>query len=130
MYLHVSIFMNKSDKIIYYITTGLLSALALFSAGMYLFTYPQAVESYTLLGFPVYIIYPLAILKILGVAAIWSNISTTLKYLAYAGFFYNFVLAVTAHLNANDGEFMAAAIGVVFVVTSFIFDRRITKAKA
>lgn len=122
--------MNKSDKIIYYITTGLFSALSLMSAGMYFFDYPHVSETFTLLGFPVYIIYPLAVLKILGVAAIWSNISPTLKYLAYAGFFYDFVLAFTAHININDGEYPAAVGATVLVVVSFIFDRRIAKAKA
>ena len=116
--------MKKSDKIIFWIATGLLSALMLMSASMYLFTHEQASTIFAALGFPVYIIYPLAILKILGVLAITTNKFGFLKEWAYAGFFFNFVLAASAHINAGDGEFMVAVIALVLLLTSYIFNRR------
>lgn len=63
---------KKRNKIIYWIATGLLTVLLLMSAGMYIFNYEMV--SYALkLGYPTYIIYPLAILKILGLMAIWTK---------------------------------------------------------
>lgn len=121
--------MRKSDKIIFYIATGLFSFLMLFSASMYIFSHEVAVDAYTALGFPTYIIYPLAIAKLLGLVAIWSNLSKVLKYLAYSGFFFNMILAISAHINVNDGEFFPSLIGLILIVTSFVFDRRLQQAK-
>lgn len=96
------------NKIIDWIATGLLSLLTLSAVGMYIFNHAEVVKTFGLLGFPAYIIYPLAAAKTLGVIAIVSNYSKTLKEWAYSGFFFNFLLALSAHLNAGDGEFMFA----------------------
>lgn len=64
----------------------------------------MAAESFTGLGFPTYLIYWMAAAKILGLVAIWTNFSPTLKELAYAGFTFNCLLAISAHINVNDGE--------------------------
>ncbi|NND52211.1 MAG: DoxX family protein [Flavobacteriaceae bacterium] len=56
-------------------------------------------ESY---GYPVYLIYPLAILKIAGSMVILININRFLVELAYAGFLFNFILAFFAHLMINE----------------------------
>ncbi len=120
----------KTDRIIYYIATGLFSLTMLISAGMYLFNTTEVAVEFGKLGYPIYLIYPLAIAKILGVIAIWSNLSKVLKYLAMAGFFYDGLLAASAHLNAKDGEFIPALVLVVMVVVSFVFDQRIQAKKA
>ena len=111
----------KTVKISYYITTGLLTLLMLFSASMYLFTHEMAQQAFTSLGFPVYIIYPLAIAKILGLIAIWTNLSPRLKEWAYAGFAFDTMLAVVAHLSANDGQFAGALVGLLLVLASSFF---------
>lgn len=122
--------MKKSDKIIYYIATGLFCALMLMSAGMYFFKNPDITLAFQSLGFPVYLIYPLAIAKILGVIAIATRISPFLKYFAYAGFFFNVVLAASAHLNVEDGSHFLPLVGLLFLITSYIFERRAFAAKA
>lgn len=76
-------------------------------------------ETFTSLGFPTYIIYPLAIAKILGLIAIWTGRSRTLKEWAYAGFFFDFVLAASAHLQIADGDHMAALIAIVLLLVSY-----------
>jgi hypothetical protein len=116
----------KTQKTIYYIATGLLSFLMLFSAGMYLFKNAEINEAFINLGYPTYIIYPLAIAKILGVIAIWQNKSQTLKEWAYAGFFYDIVLAFFAHYMIGDGEQGAASIGLVLIIASYYFWKKIT----
>ena len=113
----------KTNNIIYWITTGLLTGLMLMSAGMYLFNNDVIRVAFTKLGYPTYLIYPLAALKILGLVAIWTNKSKTLKEWAYAGFFFTFVLALAAHLYVKDGEFPPALVAILLLVTSYFSDR-------
>lgn len=117
--------MNKTELWIYRIATGLFSALMLFSATMYFAQNEMVTATFALLGFPAFIIYPLAIAKILGVVAIWSNQSKMLKEWAYAGFAFDLILAAGAHINLGDGEFMPALMGLVLVGVSYYFHRRI-----
>lgn len=116
---------NKRNKIIYWAATGLLTAFMLLSAGMYFFNYEMVSETFSKLGFPTYIIYPLAILKMLGLIAIWTKKSNTLKEWAYAGFFFDFLLAFSAHLNVNDGEFAGALVAMILLIVSYSFDKKI-----
>lgn len=113
-----------TEKVIYYAATALLSLLMLFSAGMYIFSHGEIVNAFQSLGFPSYIIYPLAVAKILGLLAIWSNYSKTLKEWAYAGFFFDFVLALSAHLNAGDGGYLFAVLALVLWTVSYVTYKR------
>jgi hypothetical protein len=115
----------KTQKTAYYITTGLVSLLMLFSAGMYIFSNAEVSELFTSLGYPTYIIYPLAIAKILGLIAIWQNKNQTLKEWAYAGFFFDLILAFSAHYMVGDGEQGGAIVGLVLLITSYYFGKRI-----
>ena len=116
---------NKVSKIIYWVSTGLLSALMLMSAGMYFFNNAMVAETFTNLGFPTYIIYPLAVAKILAVVAILTKKSKILKEWAYAGLFFDFVLAASAHIVANDGEFAPALVAIVLLFVSYTYDRKL-----
>lgn len=111
--------MEKRNKIIYLIATVLLSANMLLSAGMYVFKNEMVVEMFTALSYPPYIIYPLAIAKILGLIAIWSNKSRMLKEWAYAGFVFELLLAVSAHINAGDGGSAGAVVALILVSVSY-----------
>ena len=110
----------KIYKIAYYISTVLLTLLMLFSASMYLFNYEFAASAFKHLGYPVYIIYPLAIAKLLGLLAIWSNMSKSLKEWAYAGFCYDFILAWSAHYLAGDGAFGFALPAIIILLISYV----------
>ncbi len=116
--------MKNKNKITYLVSTGLLTALMLFSAGMYFFNYEMVSQTFTKLGFPTYIIYPLAIAKILGLVAIWTRKSPLLKEWAYAGFFFDFVLAFAAHISINDGEYIPALVAIVLLILSRVYDGR------
>ncbi len=116
---------TKRNKIIYLIATGLLTALMLLSAGMYFFNHEMVAETFTNLGYPTYIIYPLAVAKILGLIAIWSRKNNILKEWAYAGFFFNMVLALGAHFAINDGEFGGALVGIVLLLVSYSTEKKL-----
>ncbi len=115
----------KRDRIIYYVVTGLFSLMMLMSAGMYIFNNEAIQEAFTKLGHPTYIIYPLAILKILGLVAIWTRASTWLKEWAYAGYFFNAVLAASAHLSIGDGEAGGAIAAILLILASYFMDKRV-----
>lgn len=115
----------KTQKIIYWIATTLLSLLVLFSAGMYFFNHAEVVKTFTALGFPTYIIYPLATLKILGLIVILGNIGGNIKEWAYAGFFFNFVLAFFAHLMVGDGDQFGALMALVLLLTSYFLGKKV-----
>ncbi len=112
-------------KILYYVSTGLLTLLMLFSAGMYFFNNPSVVQAFTALGYPTYLIYPLATAKLLGLIAIWVKQPATLREWAYAGFFFNTSLAATAHLMVNDGSAPGAFIGLVLVILSYFSGQKV-----
>ena len=112
-------------KTVHTITKGLLTALMLFSAGMYFMNYEMITAGFTKLGHPTYLIYPLAIAKILGVLAIWTNQSQMLKQWAYAGFFFVSVLALSAHIHVNDGEWQPALIGVVLSLVAAVSEKKL-----
>ena len=108
----------KTNKIIYWISTGLLCALFIMGAMMYIFNYPRAEGFFISLGFPTWIIYPLATVKILGVITILTRKSNFLKELAYAGFLFDALLAFFAHLMVSDGEHMPALIAFALLIVS------------
>ena len=89
------------------------------SAGMYIFNHEAIEQAFTALGFPTYIIYPLAIAKILGVVAILTRKVKLLTGMAYAGFFFNFLLAFSAHAMVGDGEFPGALMALVLLLVSY-----------
>ncbi len=109
----------KTNRIIFLVSTVLMSLLFLFSAGMYLFNYEMIQGAFTSLGFPTWLIYPLAVVKILGVAAIWiPAVPAWIREWAYAGFFYDALLAMGAHLSVGDGEHWTAIIALILTFVS------------
>ena len=115
----------KTNKIIYWIATGLLSAMLLMSAGMYVFNNEEISQTFMALGYPTYIIYPLAVAKISAIIVLLSQKLTALKEWAYAGLFFNFILAFSAHLAINDGDQFGAMIALILLITSYIFGRKL-----
>ena len=116
---------TKTNKIIYWLATGLLSVMMLMSVGMYFFNHAEVSETFAKLGFPTYIIYPLAIAKLLGLVAIWTNKIKALKDWAYAGFFFNFILALSAHVMIKDGDHMGAIIALVLLLVSYWYSKKL-----
>ena len=99
--------------------------MMLFSAGGLLFFGGMAQEGFADLGFPGHVTWILGILKILGVAAIWSRVSKPLVEWAYAGFFFVFFLAFSAPLNVGDGDWGRALLAVILLFISYFFYKKI-----
>jgi len=116
----------KTQKIVYWVATGLLSAMMLYSVSMYLTKYEMVKGFFETLNYPTYIIYPLATLKILGVIMILWRKSSWLTEWAYAGFFFDVVLAFFAHYFAKvDVTF--TLFGLIFILVSYFFGKVVRK---
>lgn len=116
--------MNR-NKIIYYVCIGLFSALISIGVSQYLFNYEMVREEFTKLHFPIWLIYPMATTKILGLVAIWGVKSNTVKQWAYAGFTFNLLLAIGAHIAVNDVKFAGSLIGLILLTGSYVFYSRL-----
>ena len=117
--------MENRDRMIYWGATGLLAAFMLANVGLYLFQNALAAETFASLGYPTYLTYVLAVAKLLGVIAIVTKRSALLKEWAYAGFFFDFVLAMIAHLVAGDGQFFIPIIAIVLLLVSRFYDSKL-----
>ena len=116
---------QKGIKIAYWIITGLFTVFMVLGTYRYFFAYETVLENMNSLGYPSYLIYPSAITKILGLVAIITNLSSLLKNLAYAGFFYEMLLAVYSHIMVEDGQFLGATIALALVLASYFLNRKL-----
>ncbi len=92
----------KKDKIIYWVSTGIVTAMMLMSGVMY-FANPEVAAGFVKLGFPDYFRVELGIAKLIGaVVLIVPQIPTRVKEWAYAGFGINFISAIITHFAIND----------------------------
>ncbi|WP_340199404.1 DoxX family protein [Ascidiimonas sp. W6] len=114
----------KLQRILYWISTVLLTVLMGFSASMYFINYEAITEAFIKMGYPTYIIYPLAIAKILGLAVLWINKWKALKEWAYAGFFFDFVLAYFAHEMVGESG-VTALVATIILLTSYFFGKKV-----
>ncbi|WP_158974857.1 DoxX family protein [Cellulophaga sp. L1A9] len=114
----------KNFKIIYWIGTGLLTAIMLFSIQMYILNHEAIQGAFEALGYPPYLVYPLAFAKILGLIAIFGNFNKSLKEWAYAGFFFDIGLAFFAHIAVNDGQFLFALLAFIGLIISYFAGKK------
>ncbi len=102
----------------------------LFSAMGELTLNETVVHSMDLIQMPVYLLYLLGILKILGVIAIWFSPYKWLKEWAYAGFTFDFIGAIfgfiaTGHLVFPD--IIMAPVAMLLCLATFYFWKKDTK---
>lgn len=116
----------KRIKITYLASTVALSFLTIYAITTYIFDYDYYHKAFMAFGYPTYLIYPLTVLKTLGLIAIWSKKSQFLSSLAYAGFFYNAALGFVAHLSIEDNQQWAALLALIFVSVSYFSATKLT----
>ncbi|MCZ4223668.1 DoxX family protein [Pedobacter rhodius] len=92
---------TKTIKIIYWISTVLISLMMIFSAYSY-FTNAEVKNGFKHLGFPDYFRIELAVAKILGAIILLVPVKYQLKEWAYAGFAITFISAFIAHTASGD----------------------------
>lgn len=116
-------------KAIFWLATSLMTGLFLYTAGLNLFQHAEVVDFYKVLGFPGWLVYPSAAIKILALIAILSRMSNFLKEWAYAGLFFDSILAFSAHQMAGDGNGALPMIAALSVMVSRIFEEKVFPEK-
>ncbi len=108
----------NTKKIAYWLVTILMCCLFLYSAQMYFFNTEMVKGFFEMLNFPTWVVIPLAILKVAGVIVVLTDFNSVLREWAYAGFFYDVVLATGAHYHAGDGLVGLSFYGIFLVLGS------------
>ncbi|MEO0508573.1 MAG: DoxX family protein [Verrucomicrobiota bacterium] len=120
----------KINNIIYFISTGILTFFLVFGGLVYLsgserilvaFSNEMA-NGHNAIGFPGWLIIPMAIMKISGALALWLPlVPKWIREWAYAGIFFNMLLAIGAHvfnpINPNDTDLIAILPFVMVIVS-------------
>lgn len=115
----------KIQKTVYWIATILVCILLLYSASMYLSKTEMVEGFYKALNYPTYLVIPMAIVKILAVIMMLWRSSSWLTEWAYAGVFFDFVLAFFAHYHADDGGITLPLLGLVVLLISYFFGKEL-----
>ena len=110
----------KLQKTIYWISTILLSAIFLYSAQMYVFKTEMVKGFFESFNYPSYLVIPLAIAKVLGVITIIWRKNTWLTEWAYAGLFFDLILATLAHGHANHGIGLSVYAIPILLISYFL----------
>lgn len=108
-------------KITFWVATGLIAALCLFSGFTYLSGSPQSVQGFAHVGYPQQLRIILGIAKPLGAIALVVPGFGRLKEWAYAGFTFAWICATIAHYRAGDGPVaFAPLILLILLVISYL----------
>jgi hypothetical protein len=113
----------KKLSIIYWITTGLMSALMLLGSFVDLSQAPDALALIKHLGYPAYFVPFIGLVRLLGVVAVLIPGFPKVKEWAYAGLVYDTAGAIFSHISTGDGpdKWAPALLSLILVVTSYIF---------
>jgi hypothetical protein len=111
----------KKIRIYYWITTGLLVLMMVFSAISSLTSPAQALEFFKTLNMPSYLISFLSIAKLLGVIAILIPGYPSIKEWAYAGLTFDLVGAMYCNyaVGKPTGEWLPILIFIALAFTSY-----------
>ena len=120
--------MNKM-KAAHWVFTGLISLLLLGSASMYIMKHDEVAEVFVDLHFPVWLLYPMAIAKFAGVATILTKFNKSITEWAYAGIFFNMLLALGAHLDCGDNDYIAPLVALILTLGSYFTWKKMDPAK-
>ncbi|MEM8867809.1 MAG: DoxX family protein [Verrucomicrobiota bacterium] len=135
----------KVNNIVYRISTVILTIFLVGGAFTYLSGSEriqvafsnEMTDGYNAIGFPAWLIIPMAIMKLAGALAIWIPlVPKWLREWAYAGIFFNMFLAIGAHvfnpINPEDSDLIAILPFVMVIVSRVTLaakERSLTKSE-
>jgi len=120
---------KRSDKIIFWITTGLIFLVESVMPGL-TFNTALAKQGIAHLGYPDYFRLELTFFKVLGgLALIIPSVPARIKEWAYFGFVLDFVSAFLGHviIDGFDGQAMFPLLMLVILIISYVYYHKISK---
>lgn len=123
---------SKRLWLLYWIVTPLFLLLQGWAAVQYLTEAPRMAHTILDLGYPLYFTKILGVAKLLGIAAILTSVSRTLKEWAYAGFTFDVCGAFASHLSVGDSPKIVLVPVTFFVVQliSYILWKHLAQRRA
>lgn len=112
------------EKSAYWAATLIMFAIMAMAIIGYHADYETFAGFFRAFGYPEYIVYPLAYLKLGAMLAIASNRYRNLKDIAYGAYFINMIFATAAHLGAGDTP-IHAYVGLCAIVISYALSQRV-----
>ena len=125
--------MNKTTiNVIYWISTGLIVAMMLFSAASSFMNNPDGAKMLSAIGYRPYVLHLLAIAKVLGVIAILTPGFPRLTEWAYAGFTFDLIGASVSFYASGFAvkDWIFIPILIALLACSYIFYHKRLKLKA
>jgi hypothetical protein len=117
--------LTASTRTKFLVATGLFVALFAGSVAFGWLDLPGSYREYTHLGFPKWSFHFLQFAKVAGLMAILSNRSRTLKDFAFAGFLFDLLLALGAHIDRREVKFVLPVIGLAIWGFAFFMNRKV-----
>lgn len=113
-----------AKAVLYWLSTIVIVVLMGFSAYAYHANYETMSGFFVKFGYPTYIVYPLAYAKILAILIIVTHRYNDLRDMAYAAYFLNMCLALTAHRLAGDTA-EHAIVGIICIPISYLLGNQV-----
>ena len=120
----------KKTKVIYWLFTGLFSAMMLGSAIPDVISAPIAVQGmHHELGYPLYFIPFIGVAKVLGVLTILLPISSRIKEWAYAGLIFDLLGATFSIIAIGKPDWIFMILPIFLAIGSYVFYHKKLKLK-
>ena len=115
---------NRVEKILYWIATSVLVILLSAAIITYHAMYDRQATFFEAFGYPTYLIYPLAYLKLVALLVILSHRYNDLRDMVYAAYFLNMIVALVGHVLYGDFYGHAVA-GLIALPISYLLGNRV-----
>lgn len=115
---------NLGMKIAYWVATGLLLFLLGWAAVSYVVIHETQAGFFEAFGYPTYLVYPLAALKLTAIVVIVTHRWNDLRDMVYAAYFFNMVLALVGHIIFGD-FFGHAVVGMIALPVSYLLGNQV-----
>lgn len=117
--------MNSTiKKVIYWISTGIILFLLTWAAISYHVIHDKQAAFFEAFGYPTYLVYPLAWLKIIAVLVIVSHRYNDLRDMVYAAYFLNMIVALVGHIIYGD-FYGHALVGMILMPVSYLLGNQV-----
>ena len=114
---------------LYRVAIGLLCFVFIVSISLSVGDAPGTYAEIVRLGFPLWIVWPQTLAKALGVIALVWGRSHALRDFAFAGFLFDLLLAIGAHIAHGDAFVVVALISLAIWIFAYVMELRHRQAQ-